>query len=155
MTIHLQRTPLDEPLFQFLDKKRAEGKPYYVYMTAAGDKFLRAITPRLWPTWLHWRIYHLWTWNPPDCSAQSNQLLSDLSGRHFFSSLLVLPFFLYLLPTNFSFVRLIWGLTFYLHALIIPSVTYQFSFNRKSAICIISIPLSFPIANGSRQTTYL
>jgi hypothetical protein len=24
-----------------LDKKRAEGKPYYVYMTAAGNKFLR------------------------------------------------------------------------------------------------------------------
>lgn len=41
MTIHLQRAPLDEPVFQFLDKKRAEGKPYYVYMTAAGNKFLR------------------------------------------------------------------------------------------------------------------
>lgn len=41
MTIHLQRSPLDEPVFQFLDKKRAEGKPYYVYMTAAGNKFLR------------------------------------------------------------------------------------------------------------------
>ena len=24
-----------------MDKKRAEGKPYYVYMTAAGNKFLR------------------------------------------------------------------------------------------------------------------
>lgn len=41
MTIYLQRAPLDEPVFQFLDKKRAEGKPYYVYMTAAGNKFLR------------------------------------------------------------------------------------------------------------------
>lgn len=41
MTIHLQRAPLDEPVFQFLDKKLAEGKPYYVYMTAAGNKFLR------------------------------------------------------------------------------------------------------------------
>lgn len=41
MTIHLQRAPLDEPVFQFLDKKRAEGKPYYVYMTAARNKFLR------------------------------------------------------------------------------------------------------------------
>ena len=41
MTIHLQRAPMDEPVFQFLDKKRAEGKPYYVYMTAAGNKFLR------------------------------------------------------------------------------------------------------------------
>lgn len=41
MTVYLQRAPLDEPVFQFLDKKRAEGKPYYVYMTAAGNKFLR------------------------------------------------------------------------------------------------------------------
>ena len=41
MKVHLQRAPADEPVFQFLDKKRAEGKPYYVYMTAAGNKFLR------------------------------------------------------------------------------------------------------------------
>lgn len=41
MTVYLQRAPADEPVFQFLNKKRAEGKPYYVYMTAAGNKFLR------------------------------------------------------------------------------------------------------------------
>ena len=41
MTVHLQHAPPDEPVFQFLDKKRSEGKPYYVYMTAAGNKFLR------------------------------------------------------------------------------------------------------------------
>lgn len=41
MKVHLQRAPADEPVFQFLDRKRAEGKPYYVYMTAAGNKFLR------------------------------------------------------------------------------------------------------------------
>ena len=41
MKVHLQRAPADEPVFQFLNKKRAEGKPYYVYMTAAGNKFLR------------------------------------------------------------------------------------------------------------------
>jgi hypothetical protein len=41
MTVYIQRAPADEPVFQFLDKKRAEGKPYYVYMTAAGNKFLR------------------------------------------------------------------------------------------------------------------
>ena len=28
-------------MYQFLDKKRAEGKPYFVYMTAAQNKFLR------------------------------------------------------------------------------------------------------------------
>lgn len=41
MTILLQKAPPDDPVFQFLDRKRAEGKPYYVYMTAACNKFLR------------------------------------------------------------------------------------------------------------------
>ena len=41
MTVHLQLAPTDESVFRFLDKKRVEGKPYYVYMTAAGNKFLR------------------------------------------------------------------------------------------------------------------
>ena len=26
--------PQDDPVYQFIDKKRAQGKPYYVYMTA-------------------------------------------------------------------------------------------------------------------------
>lgn len=41
MTVLLQNVPSDDPVFQFLDKKRAEGKPYYVYMTAGCNKFLR------------------------------------------------------------------------------------------------------------------
>lgn len=41
MTILLQKAPPDDPVFQFLDKKRSEGKPYYVYMTAGCNKFLR------------------------------------------------------------------------------------------------------------------
>lgn len=41
MTILLQSAPYEDPVFQFLDKKRAEGKPYYVYMTAGCNKFLR------------------------------------------------------------------------------------------------------------------
>jgi len=40
-TTHLRRSPADEPVYQFLDKKRKEGKPYFVYMTAAANKFLR------------------------------------------------------------------------------------------------------------------
>jgi len=28
-------------MYQFLDKKRAQGKPYYVYITAVANKFLR------------------------------------------------------------------------------------------------------------------
>ena len=41
MSILLQLQPQDDPIYQFLDKKRSEGKPYYVYMTAGMTKFLR------------------------------------------------------------------------------------------------------------------
>lgn len=41
MTIIIQNKPVDEPVYQFLDKKRSEGKPYRVYMIAAAHKFLR------------------------------------------------------------------------------------------------------------------
>lgn len=37
----IKKSPLDDPVFQFMDKKRAEGKPYHVYMTAGANKFLR------------------------------------------------------------------------------------------------------------------
>ena len=35
------RSPMDNPVYVFMAKKRAEGKPYYVYMTAGANKFLR------------------------------------------------------------------------------------------------------------------
>lgn len=41
MTTLIQHAPADDPVFQFLDRKRREGKHYYVYMTAAANKFLR------------------------------------------------------------------------------------------------------------------
>lgn len=41
MSVILQNKPADNPVYRFLDKKRSEGKPYYVYMTAGGAKFLR------------------------------------------------------------------------------------------------------------------
>lgn len=41
MSVILQNSPPDEPVYQFMDKKRAEGKPYKVYMMAAANKFLR------------------------------------------------------------------------------------------------------------------
>jgi transposase len=44
---HVMRSPQDEPVYQFLDKKRKEGKPYYVYMTAAANKFLRIYYARV------------------------------------------------------------------------------------------------------------
>ena len=37
----IKKTPHDDSVFCFLDQKRAEGKPYYVYMTAGANKFLR------------------------------------------------------------------------------------------------------------------
>lgn len=37
----IQTKPFDDPVYAFMDKKRAEGKPYYVYMTAGANKFLR------------------------------------------------------------------------------------------------------------------
>lgn len=44
---YLKKSPADEPVYQFLDKKRSEGKPYYVYMTAAANKFLRIYYARV------------------------------------------------------------------------------------------------------------
>ena len=41
MSVYLQNAPLDEPVYQFMDKKRTEGKPYRVYMMASANKFLR------------------------------------------------------------------------------------------------------------------
>jgi transposase len=44
---YLKLSPADEPVYQFLDKKRTEGKPYFVYMTAASNKFLRIYYARV------------------------------------------------------------------------------------------------------------
>ncbi len=37
----LKTMPQDDPVYCFMDKKRTEGKPYLVYMTAGANKFLR------------------------------------------------------------------------------------------------------------------
>ena len=44
---YLKKSPAGEPVYQFLDKKRSEGKPYYVYMTTAENKFLRIYYARV------------------------------------------------------------------------------------------------------------
>ena len=41
MDVLIKTMPQDDPVYQFLDKKRSQGKPYYVYMTAGANKFLR------------------------------------------------------------------------------------------------------------------
>ena len=41
MGVYLQNAPTNEPVFQFMNKKRTEGKPYRVYMMASANKFLR------------------------------------------------------------------------------------------------------------------
>jgi len=47
MSCILKGKPADEPVFQFLDRKRAEGKHYYSYMTAGCAKFLRIYYARV------------------------------------------------------------------------------------------------------------
>ena len=47
MTIILRLSPIDNAVFQFMDKKRFEGKHFYVYMTAAANKFLRIYYARV------------------------------------------------------------------------------------------------------------
>ncbi len=39
--VYILNKPEDEPVYQFIDKKRAEGKHYYSYRIAAANKFLR------------------------------------------------------------------------------------------------------------------
>ena len=46
MDILIKTKPEDE-VYQFMDKKRAQGKPYYVYMTAGANKFLRVYYGRV------------------------------------------------------------------------------------------------------------
>ena len=41
MAVLIKTMPEDDPVYKFIDKKRAQGKPYYVYMTAGANKFLR------------------------------------------------------------------------------------------------------------------
>ena len=44
---YLRKAPDDEPVYQFMNKKRSEGKPYFVYMTAAENKFLHIYYARV------------------------------------------------------------------------------------------------------------
>ena len=41
MQILIQLAPDDDPVYDFMIKKRSEGKQYFVYMTAGANKFLR------------------------------------------------------------------------------------------------------------------
>ena len=41
MCVYLQNSPPEEPVYQFMNRKRAERKPYRVYMMASANKFLR------------------------------------------------------------------------------------------------------------------
>ena len=45
VSTYLKQKP-DDPIYHFLDRKRAEGKPYYAYMTAAENKFLHVYYAR-------------------------------------------------------------------------------------------------------------
>jgi len=41
MDCQMKTMPQDDLVYQFMDKKRAKGKPYLVYMTTGVNKFLR------------------------------------------------------------------------------------------------------------------
>lgn len=45
--ILLQRADTGDPIFTFMDKKRSEGKHFYVYIVAAAAKFLRIYYARI------------------------------------------------------------------------------------------------------------
>lgn len=47
VSVILQKQPENNPVYEFIDKKRAEGKPYRVYMIAAANKFLRIYYARV------------------------------------------------------------------------------------------------------------
>lgn len=47
MSCLLQTAPASDAVFQFLDRKRAQGKRYYVYMVAGCNKFLRIYYARV------------------------------------------------------------------------------------------------------------
>ena len=39
MDVLIKTHPQDGPVFPLFNKKRAQGKPYYVYMTVGANKF--------------------------------------------------------------------------------------------------------------------
>ncbi len=41
MDVLIKTKPQNDSVYLFMDKKRSQGKPYYVYMTAGANKFLR------------------------------------------------------------------------------------------------------------------
>ena len=43
----IKTMPQDDAVYAFMDKKRSQGKPYYVYMTAGANKFLRVYYGRV------------------------------------------------------------------------------------------------------------
>lgn len=47
MDILIKTMHQDNPVYQFLDKRRAQGKAYYVYMTVRANKFLRIYYGRM------------------------------------------------------------------------------------------------------------
>ena len=43
----IKTMPQGDPVYEFMNKKRSQGKPYYVYMTAGANKFLRVYYGRI------------------------------------------------------------------------------------------------------------
>ena len=50
--VYILNKPEDEPVYQFIDKKRSEGKHYYSYRIAAANKFLRIYFAKVNQVWV-------------------------------------------------------------------------------------------------------
>ena len=91
----IQTKPQDDSVYQFIDKKRAEGKPYLVYMTAGANKFLRIYYGRVRSICPRWSVpLHL---NPTNIFEPCYDFFS---GRRFGGGLVFAPF----LSPHFSLI---------------------------------------------------
>ena len=65
MSVILQRAPMNGPVYQFMNKKRSDGKLYRVYMMVSANKFLRIYYASVKAYWIPWNttdfpaLYHL------------------------------------------------------------------------------------------------
>ena len=81
MTIYLRLAPQDEPVYQFLDTKLSEGKPYYVYMTAGANKFLRIYYARVRNAWQIWMRLPWAAKQPGNLFMDTSQLMRYVAHR--------------------------------------------------------------------------
>lgn len=110
-TCYLQKTPIDKPAFHFLNRKRAEEKPYHIYMTAGAQQ----VPPPLL------RHGHGVSFHSGEFATGEYELhlvaKSQINSSYFFRPPLnagryVVFFFSRSLSANFTWSNPLWALTF-------------------------------------------